>query len=262
MEEMLQVHNDHPRRRQKRRCRSFPWGDALMILLAIAICVPLFFSMLQKVPRAEAPEISTAAPPVPEVRASAQPGVPAEESPAEEEGDGWSLVLVNGQNAIPEDFRIDLVEVAGGEQVDRRIYEPLMELLEAAKEGNRDQLPMVVSGYRTRKTQQSLYDNKIAKYLEQGYTRSEAEGLAKQWVAVPGHSEHQIGLAVDINGATYDLYFWLQENSWKYGFIFRYPGDKTEFTGVAEEVWHYRYVGVEAAAEMHEKGLCLEEYLM
>ena len=59
----------------------------------------------------------------------------------------------------------------------------------------------------------------------------------------------------------YDLYFWLQENSYKYGFIFRYPGDKTDITGVAEEVWHYRYVGVEAATEMHEKGLCLEEYL-
>ena len=68
-------------------------------------------------------------------------------------------------------------------------------------------------------------------------------------------------VAVDINGATYDLYFWLQENSYKYGFIFRYPGDKTDITGVAEEVWHYRYVGVEAATEMHEKGLCLEEYL-
>ena len=80
-------------------------------------------------------------------------------------------------------------------------------------------------------------------------------------MAVPGYSEHQAGLAVDINGATYDLYFWLQENSYKYGFIFRYPGSKTEITGVAEEVWHYRYVGVEAATEMYEKGLCLEEYL-
>ena len=66
---------------------------------------------------------------------------------------------------------------------------------------------------------------------------------------------------MDINGATYDLYFWLQENSYKYGFIFRYPGGKTDITGVAEEVWHYRYVGVEAATEMYEKGLCLEEYL-
>ncbi len=71
---------------------------------------------------------------------------------------------------------------------------------------------------------------------------------------IPRYSEHQIGLAVDINGATYDLYFWLQENSCKYGFIFRYPGDKTDITGVSEEVWHYRYVGVKAATEMYERG--------
>ena len=109
--------------------------------------------------------------------------------------------------------------------------------------------------------QQKFFDDKVAKYRNEGHSKSEAEELAKQWVAVPGYSEHQVGLAVDINGATYDLYFWLQENSYKYGFIFRYPGNKTEITGVAEEVWHYRYVGVEAATEMYEKGLCLEEYL-
>ena len=78
---------------------------------------------------------------------------------------------------------------------------------------------------------------------------------------IPGYSEHQIGLAVDINGATYDLYFWLRENSCKYGFIFRYPGDKTDITGVSEEVWHYCYVGVKAVTEMYGRGICLEEYL-
>ena len=66
---------------------------------------------------------------------------------------------------------------------------------------------------------------------------------------------------MDINGATYDLYFFLQENNYKYGFIFRYPAGKANITGIAEEVWHYRYVGVEAATEMYEQGLCLEEYL-
>lgn len=66
---------------------------------------------------------------------------------------------------------------------------------------------------------------------------------------------------MDINGATYDIYLWLQENSYKYGFIFRYSGNKTHITNVAEEVWHYRYVGKEAAAEIHERGICLEEYL-
>ena len=78
---------------------------------------------------------------------------------------------------------------------------------------------------------------------------------------IPGRSEHQLGLAVDINGGTYEIYTWLQENSYKYGFIFRYPGGKSHLTGTAEEVWHYRYVGVEAATEMYEQDICLEEYL-
>lgn len=173
----------------------------------------------------------------------------------------WYLTLVNDQNPIPKDCEPELKEVQGGEYVDERIFEPLMEMLEAAREGNWDELPCVVSGYRTAEKQQSLYDEKIASYKKEGYSESEATELAGQWVAVPEHSEHQLGFAVDINGATYDVYLWLQENSYQYGFIFRYPGNKTHITGVAEEVWHYRYVGVEAATEMYEQGLCLEEYL-
>lgn len=173
----------------------------------------------------------------------------------------WNLVLVNNENAIPDNYEPKLVEVPGGEKVDERIYEPLMEMLEDAKKANWDQLPMVVSGYRTQEKQKKIMDDKIAEFRREGNSKSEAEELAKKWVAKPGYSEHQTGLAVDINGATYDLYFWLQENCYKYGFIFRYPGDKTDITGVAEEVWHYRYVGVEAATEIHERGICLEEYL-
>ncbi|WNX87094.1 M15 family metallopeptidase [Emergencia timonensis] len=102
---------------------------------------------------------------------------------------------------------------------------------------------------------------KIAEFRQEGYSRKDAEELAKQWVAIPGTSEHELGLAVDINGDTYDIYPWLQENSYKYGFIFRCPADKKDITGIAEEVWHYRYVGLKAAKEIYESGLCLEEYL-
>ena len=80
-------------------------------------------------------------------------------------------------------------------------------------------------------------------------------------MTLPGTSEHQLGIAVDISGAVYAIYPWLQENSWKYGFIMRYPPDKTAITGISGEEWHYRYVGVDAATEMHERNLCLEEYL-
>ena len=173
----------------------------------------------------------------------------------------WNLTLVNKWNPLPQNYEVTLVEVPGGEKVDERIYEPLMEMLEAAKADNLSQLPLVVSGYRTQEKQKQLYDERVAEYEQQGYSEEEAIEQAGQWVAVPGYSEHQLGIAVDLNGATYDLYFWLQENSYQYGFIFRYPGDKTDITGTAEEVWHYRYVGVDAATEMYEQGLCLEEYL-
>ena len=85
-------------------------------------------------------------------------------------------------------------------------------------------------------------------------------------MAEPGTSEHELGLAIDINAdldrsTSDEVYGWLAQNAWKYGFVLRYPADKTDITGIDYEPWHYRYVGQEAAKEMHKKGLCLEEYL-
>ena len=134
-----------------------------------------------------------------------------------------------------------------------------MEMLKAAKAEGLG--PIVVSGYRTQEKQRRLYEDKIKEYRKQGYSKEEARRKAEQWVALPGTSEHQLGLAVDINGAVYDIYPWLQENSYKYGFIFRYPEEKESITGISEEVWHYRYVGVKAAKEIYQRGICLEEYL-
>ncbi len=183
------------------------------------------------------------------------------ERPSYEDSAGWNLRLVNRWNPIPEGYTVNLRELPGGEKVDERVYESLMEMLEAAKEGNWGEAPRVISGYRTEEEQRGFYDDKVNEYLAQGYSEEGAKAEAVKWVAVPGTSEHQLGLAVDLEGETYDVFFWLQENSYKYGFIFRYPGDKTDLTGTAEEVWHYRYVGAKAAKEMHERGLCLEEYL-
>lgn len=173
----------------------------------------------------------------------------------------WNLRLVNRWNPLPGGYEAALKEVPGGETVDERIYEPLMEMLEAAKEENWGEAPRVISGYRTQEDQEALYAYEVDQYRSKGYSKDDAEEEAGKWVAVPGTSEHQLGLAVDIEGNTYDVFLWLQENSYKYGFIFRYPGDKTELTGTAEEVWHYRYVGKEAAAEIYEGGLCLEEFV-
>ena len=107
--------------------------------------------------------------------------------------------------------------------------------------------------------------------MSEGYSREEAETEAGIWIAPPGTSEHQTGLAADIVSLDYQMLDeeqentpeqkWLMENSYKYGFILRYPRDKTEITKIGYEPWHYRYVGVEAAKEIFENLLCLEEYL-
>ena len=110
-------------------------------------------------------------------------------------------------------------------------------------------------------------DDRIRKYVSEGNTQEEAKKLAEEYVAVPGTSEHQLGLSVDINPENSSqeskdkVYSWLAANAYTYGFIKRYPSDKVDITGISNEPWHYRYVGKTAAAEMQEKGLCLEEYL-
>ena len=90
-------------------------------------------------------------------------------------------------------------------------------------------------------------------------------------VALPGTSEHGLGLALDLISNQYSELDekqaetkeakWLEENCYKYGFILRYPPEKTAETGIIYEPWHYRYVGQEAAKEIMESGVTLEEYL-
>ena len=131
--------------------------------------------------------------------------------------------------------------------------------------------PVICSAYRTQDFQQTLYDNKVSEWMEQGYSRGDAREKAGHQVAVPGTSEHQLGLAVDIVDVNYQLLDtnqentavqkWLLENSWRYGFILRYPTDQTDVTGIVYEPWHYRYVGKEYAQDIYKKGLCLEQYL-
>ncbi len=177
---------------------------------------------------------------------------------------GWNLILVNQYNYIPQDYEIDLIELSNGKQVDKRIYDLLQEMFAAAEKES--VYLVVVEAYRTEKEQQKLMDEKIEEYMQKGYPEFLAEFLAKKWVAEPGTSEHQLGIAVDIN-PNYSrsdrnvVYAWLAENSYKYGFIYRYPEDKTHITGISNEPWHYRYVGVEAAEEMYKEDICLEEYL-
>ena len=175
----------------------------------------------------------------------------------------WNLIVVNRWNELPEDYSVELTELSNGQKVDSRIYPYLQEMFDAARaEGI---YPIVREGYRTAEEQQKILADKIQTYINQGYSQSRAEKTAKEWVALPGTSEHQLGIALDINAdkskcSNEDVYAWLAENAYKYGFILRYPPGKQEITGTSYEPWHYRYVGVEAAQEIYEQGICLEEY--
>lgn len=181
----------------------------------------------------------------------------------------WNLILVNPWNELPENFYVERAVLSSGHSIDKRAYSDLIEMLEDAKaEG----LSLVIcSSYRTMEKQQRLYENEVNDYVSLGYSYEEAKKEAAKWVARPGTSEHQTGLALDIVSASFQSLTkeqentkeqkWLMENSYKYGFILRYPEDKTEITGINYEPWHYRYVGKEAAKVIFEEKISLEEYI-
>ena len=178
--------------------------------------------------------------------------------------DSWSLILVNKWNPIPDDYKVELTQLANGQSVDTRIYPNLKAMFDAARANGI--YPVAASGYRTAEYQQSLLNEKVKEYKAQGNSAVKARKMAEEAVAVPGTSEHQLGIAVDINADTNkstsdEVYDWLHKNSYKYGFILRYPSDKIDITGTMYEPWHYRYVGVEAATRIYNQGICLEEYL-
>ena len=190
-----------------------------------------------------------------------EPAVPAE---AETE---WNLWLVNAAHPLPEDFEApELTQLRNRQAIDKRAYPALQQMMDDARGAGLQ--PLICSSYRTRDTQTRLFQNKTDALGKQGYSR-EARGA--QWVARPGTSEHEAGLAVDIVDTNYQILDerqeqtpvqqWLMAHCADYGFILRYPPDKSDLTGIGYEPWHYRYVGQEAAKEITEQGICLEEYL-
>lgn len=186
----------------------------------------------------------------------------------------WRLILVNPKHMLPEDFYVDTAEIGFADDdemlIDERIADLLDEMLYDCREAGCS--PVVRAGYRSQATQEYLYEEKIQEWIDdEGYSREEAEEVASTIVAYPGTSEHQLGLSADIadrdfpylNASQADspTQQWLMEHCQEYGFILRFPDGKSDLTGIIFEPWHYRYVGKEAAAEIMERGICLEEYL-
>ena len=195
---------------------------------------------------------------------------PQEPEPAKPSAaDNELLTLVNPWNELPEDWQVDLVTLSNGLQIDRRCYDALQEMMDACREAGYE--PLICSAYRTQETQQDLFNNKVAKLEAGGKSHDEAVQEAGTVVAVPGTSEHQLGLTVDVVDVNNQnlteeqektpTQKWLMANSWRYGFIHRYPNSKSDITGIIYEPWHYRYVGKDAAQEIFNKGITLEEYL-
>lgn len=171
--------------------------------------------------------------------------------------DGAYIPLVNNSNPVPEGYKVDPVAIQDT-YVDGVCLAALKELKEASEAAGYSFT--LNSAYRSIEEQQQIWDERRQKLKEEGYSTEAADQIISEQVTVPGFSEHQLGLAVDIRYVD-GLYDWLAENSWQYGFILRYPEDKMEITGISYEPWHFRYVGKTLAKDIFESGLCLEEYL-
>ena len=183
-----------------------------------------------------------------------------------------NLTLVNGLNPLPDDFDYEghLTEIpkkyikGSLTQIDKEVWPYLKEMLDDARAEGID--IGVWSPYRSYATQKWLFEKQVQKQINNGVPKENAEEVAATIVARPGTSEHNTGLALDINCANHSFketkaYKWLQENAENYGFVMRYAEDKQEKTGVIYESWHWRFVGVKAAHEINDLGMCLEEYV-
>lgn len=183
--------------------------------------------------------------------------------------DMWCLILTNAEYPVPEDYVVTLKDVPGTDQkIDERIYEPLMNMLEAMKAEGLS--PVVCSGYRTLDKQEKLFNRKVSAYVKKGRSKEESYALARQTLSIPGSGEHCLGLAVDFYTRSYhqlERAFektpegkWLREHAQDYGFTLRYDEGKEEITGIEYEPWHFRYVGVDVARYLKEHNLSLEEF--
>lgn len=189
--------------------------------------------------------------------------------------DEWYMVLVNPDNSVTKDYisNVDRTAIkdkytSGAESskyLDKRIIEPFEQMCKAA--ANDGVTLISVSAYRSYNYQQNLYNRRVQRCMnEEGLDEEAAKKKAATIVALPGTSEHHLGLAVDINSVetTFEntsAFRWLQKHAEEYGFIMRYPKDKQSITKIIYEPWHYRYVGVEHAKAMNDLDMCMEEYV-
>ena len=169
--------------------------------------------------------------------------------------DGY-LIICNKYHKLKNNYVPNLVSLDGygGGKMEKVAAQHFKEMVKAAK---KDGISVYnVSGYRSYSTQTNLYN---------GYVSRNGKAKADTFSARPGTSEHQTGLATDVNNVSDSFentsaFKWLSKNAYKYGFILRYPKGKTNITGYKYEPWHYRYVGTDVAKVIYEKNITYEEY--
>lgn len=259
------------KRRRRRRNRRILLLLFVLLLLGAAWGITLAIehwtatapssSQSQSAPAPTAPPVSQSTP------FSTQPQSESTDVPASADP---LLILANKDNPLPADYAPDLAYLEGGSYQMQSEAAAAFDRMKNAANATGLHL-MACSTYRSVERQTELFNAEIQKWMGQGMDEAAAREQAATVVMVPGCSEHNTGLAVDVGSITNQRveedfenepeFAWLQEHAAEYGFILRYPADKVEVTGVTYEPWHYRYVGVENAQKIKESGLCLEEYL-
>ncbi len=183
--------------------------------------------------------------------------------------------VVNAWNPLSEDYEPEVVEAKGHApakasslSMTQEALDNYVQMYNDCKEATGKKI-YLITAYRSYSTQNYIFNQSVNKYKDQGYDTASAKKLASNSIQPPGSSEHQLGTSIDI-GDTLEVSgsfaktkqgIWLSEHAHEYGWILRYPSDKTEITGISYEAWHFRYVGREHAEYIHSHNLCLEEYV-
>ena len=244
----------------------FAWAGIVLIALLIILYFVFFGGKDGDVaPGTSGSVPSSTSQPADSTPPDASSAAPVETIPRDE----WYMVLANRSSVLPGDFTVAETATVGEAVIDARIAEALRQMVNDAAAAGVKLKP--TNGYRSIARQQELWDARVKTLMEGGLSQADAETKAIDYTSAPGTSDHNTGLGLDIVSEDHpakDAGFaetaaaqWLAEHAADYGFILRYPSDKTEATGMDYEPWHYRYVGSEQAHKIKESGLCLEEYL-
>lgn len=265
----------------KRTARSLKWFAGMVVVLGVYMGASLTAqhgapapvppagtaAPSASQPAAEPTADPTAAPtPDPEAEANAQKAAEAKAMLAD-----WRMIVVSPVSPMPEDYTVEASAALSDSTNNTLQVEAAEHFVEMQKAAKADGVSLhLQSGYRSVSYQAGLFKKQIEKWKATGMDEAAATEKAATVVTPPGCSEHNCGLAADINCPQYysldsgfgktAAYAWLCEHAADYGFIERYPEGKQAVTGIIPEAWHWRYVGVENAAAIKASGLCLEEF--